>query len=81
MLAELPAGADGDRAGELLLRDGLVGQRVHAHGDLEVVQVVQEQAEVLELREADAHFVLQTVNQTLQDLVVLLGVEEGVPKQ
>ena len=32
--AELPPGADGDGPRELVLRDGLVGQRVHAHGDL-----------------------------------------------
>ena len=51
---ELPSGADGDRPGELLRRDGLVCQGVHPHRNLEVVQVVQEQAEVLELVERDA---------------------------
>ncbi len=54
MGGELPSGADGDSPGELLRRDGLVCQSVHSHRDLEVVQVVQEQAEVLELVERDA---------------------------
>jgi hypothetical protein len=51
---ELSARADGHGPGELLGRDGLVSQRVHAHGDLEVVEVVEEEAEVLELVEGDA---------------------------
>ena len=36
------------------LRDGLVGHRVHAHGDGEVLQLVEEAAEVPELLERDA---------------------------
>ena len=54
MRRELPSGTDGHGPGKLLRRDGLVGQGVHPHGDLEVVQVVQEEAEVLELVEGDA---------------------------
>ena len=63
------------------LRDGLVRQGVHLHGDLEVIQVVQEHAEVLELLEGDAHLLGKPLAQPLQDSVVVLGVEEGVPEQ
>ena len=48
MGAELGAGADGDGSVELVLRDCLVSQGVHPHGDLEVIQVVQEKAKVLQ---------------------------------
>ena len=39
--AELPPGADGDRPRELVLRDGLVGQCVHAHGNLRRIERVE----------------------------------------
>ena len=38
MRAELPAGADGDGARELVLRDGLVRQRIHPHRNLKSVE-------------------------------------------
>ena len=58
--------ADSDGPGELVLGDSFVRQGVHPHGDLEIVQVVQEQAEVTELLESDALGVLKsrsTVNE------------------
>ncbi len=51
---ERAAGAHLHGPGELGLADGAVGQRVHAHGDLEVVQRVQEEAEGAEVVEGDA---------------------------
>lgn len=54
------ARADGDGPAELLFGDGLVRQRVHSHGDLEVVQVVEEEAEVAELLKCDALSILKT---------------------
>ena len=52
--AELLARADGDRPSELVRGDGLVRQRIHPHGDLKVVEIVEEQAEVPELGKGDA---------------------------
>jgi hypothetical protein len=51
MLAEFPSRANGDGPGELVFGDGLIGECVHPHGDLEVIQVVEEQTEVFELLE------------------------------
>ena len=39
--AELPAGADGDGARELVLRDGLVRQSVHPHRNLKSIESCQ----------------------------------------
>ena len=50
---QLSSGADGHGSRELLRRDSLVRQGVHPHGDLEVVQVVEEEAKVFELVEGD----------------------------
>ena len=50
---------------------------VNPHGGLEVVQVVQEHAEVFELLEDDPLLLLDPLLQSLQDVVVALAIEEG----
>ena len=75
MSAELFSGADCDCPGELVRCDGLVSQRVHPHGDLEVVQVVEKQAKVSKLGKSDADQVVfltvsllgQTTDQPVND--------------
>ena len=81
MSAELFSGADCDCPGELVRCDGLVSQRVHPHGDLEVVQVVEKQAKVSKLGKSDADQVVfltvgllgQTTDQPVNDGFVPVG--------
>ena len=63
------------------LRFVFVSERVHPHGDLKVVHVVQEHGEVFELLEGDPLLLLDPLLQPLQDVVIVLAVEEGVAEQ
>lgn len=56
------------------LGNGLIGQRVHPHGDREVVQVVQKLAKLAELVERNALLLGLSVQQTVQVVVVLVSV-------
>ena len=75
MSAELFSGADCDCPCELVRCDRLVSQRVHPHGDLEVVQVVEKQTKVSKLGKSDADQVVfltvgllgQTTDQSVND--------------
>lgn len=59
----------------------MVGERVHAHGDGEVLQVVEELAEGLELLEGDAAVQRAAVEQPVQVHVVLVRVQVRVAQQ
>jgi len=52
------------------LGNGVVGQSVHAHGDAEILQVVEKLAKNFELVEGDALFVLDPVKQSVQKHVI-----------
>ena len=59
MGAEGPPRADGDCPRELFLGNCLVSQGVHPHRNLEVVQIVQEEAEVTEFLKGNALGILR----------------------
>jgi hypothetical protein len=64
------------------LRDAPVGQRVHPHGNREVLQVVEELAKLLELLEAHALLLhVAAVQQPVQVVVVLFRVQVRVAEQ
>lgn len=55
-------------------RNRLIGERVHAHPNRKVIQIVQELAELSELVERYALFLGLSVQQTVQVVVVLIRI-------
>ena len=60
---------------------GFVSNCVHPHGDMEVVEVVQEHGDIFELLKSDSLLFLDPLLEPLQDVVLVLAIEEGEAEQ
>ena len=58
-----------------------ISKCVHPHCYLEVVQVIEKLAEIFELLESNPFLLLESPNQSLQDVFIVLTIEERVPQQ
>lgn len=73
--------ADADGTVKLVLRDGLLGQCIHPHGDAKIIQSVQKLTERFELVKSDALFLRQFVDKAFQVHLVLVGLKVGVAEE
>lgn len=65
----------------LTLRYRMVGQRVHSHRHTKVLQVVQKLAEIAKLLERDALLLLDSIQEPIEEHVVLVRVQVRVAQQ